>query len=52
MDELYEAIDKLNAAGITPMGMGAKDTWRLGHFYNCIAYKIVAHNRVAPGIVS
>lgn len=41
MDELYEAIDKLNAAGITPMGMGAKDTWRLGHFYNCIAYKKV-----------
>lgn len=37
MDDMYAAIDKLKAAGITPMGMGAKDTWRLGHFFNCIA---------------
>lgn len=41
MEDLLAAFDKLNAAGITPMGMGAKDTWRLGHFYNCIVYKKV-----------
>ena len=39
MEDLYGAIDKLKAAGITPMGMGAKDTWRLGHFFNCVAYR-------------
>ena len=28
------------------MGMGAKDTWRLGHFYNCIAYKKVGVDNI------
>lgn len=39
MDDMFAAIEKLNAAGITPMGMGAKDSWRLGHLFNCIAYR-------------
>lgn len=46
MEDLFAAFDKLNAAGITPMGMGAKDTWRLGHFYNCIAYKKVGVDNI------
>lgn len=46
MEDLFVAFDKLNAAGITPMGMGAKDTWRLGHFYNCIAYKKVGVDNI------
>lgn len=39
MDELYDAIDKLNAAGITPFGVGGKDTWVMGHIFNNILAK-------------
>ncbi len=37
--DLYEAIDKLNAAGITPWAAGAKSTWRAGHIHNYLLYK-------------
>lgn len=36
MDDFYEAIDKLNKAGITPIGVGGKDTWVMGHIFNNI----------------
>lgn len=39
MDELYEAFDKLNAAGITPIGVGGKNTWVMGHIFNNILFK-------------
>ncbi len=39
MDELYDAIDKLNATGVTPISCGGKDTWRVGHLHNQILYK-------------
>jgi raffinose/stachyose/melibiose transport system substrate-binding protein len=39
MDELYDAIDKLNAAGITPFGVGGKSTWVMGHIFNNILAK-------------
>lgn len=39
MRELYEIIDKLNAAGIVPIGCGAEDIWRPNHIHNHILYK-------------
>jgi ABC-type sugar transport system, periplasmic component len=39
MDELYDAIAKLNAIGVTPISCGGKDTWRVGHLHNQILYK-------------
>lgn len=39
MDELYAAIDKLKAAGITPIGVGGKDTWVMGHIFNNVLFK-------------
>lgn len=39
MDELYDAIDKLNTAGITPFGVGGKNTWVMGHIFNNILAK-------------
>lgn len=39
MDDLYDAIDKLNAAGITPFGVGGKNTWVMGHIFNNILAK-------------
>lgn len=48
MDEFYEVIDKLNAAGITPIGVGGKNTWVMGHIFNNILAK-----RIGPeGIVA
>jgi len=41
MDELYAAIDKLVAAGITPFGVGGKNTWVMGHIFNNILFKRV-----------
>ena len=39
--ELLTDIDKLNAAGITPIGIGNKNTWRAGHLHTGIFYKYV-----------
>ncbi|WP_130858916.1 ABC transporter substrate-binding protein [Gracilibacillus phocaeensis] len=39
MDEFYEAMDKLNSADITPIGVGGKATWVMGHIFNNILYK-------------
>jgi raffinose/stachyose/melibiose transport system substrate-binding protein len=39
MDELYADFDKLNAAGITPFGVGGKTTWVMGHIFNNILFK-------------
>lgn len=33
MDELYGAIDKLKAAGITPLSVGAGDKWPAAHYW-------------------
>jgi len=37
--ELMDAVRKLNAIGITPIGAGAKDTWRISHILNGITAK-------------
>jgi raffinose/stachyose/melibiose transport system substrate-binding protein len=33
MDELYAAIDKLKAAGLTPLSVGAGDKWPAAHYW-------------------
>jgi raffinose/stachyose/melibiose transport system substrate-binding protein len=33
MDELYDTIDKLKAAGMTPLSVGAGDKWPAAHYW-------------------
>lgn len=46
MDDLYEAIDKLKAAGITPIGVGGKNTWVMGHIFNNILAKRIGQEGI------
>ncbi len=39
MDEMFDAIDKLNAIGVVPFACGADETWRAGHIQNWLTYK-------------
>ena len=39
MEEFYDVIDKLVAANITPIGVGGKNTWVMGHIFNNILFK-------------
>ena len=39
MEEWYEVIDKLKAAGITPMSVGAGDKWPAAHYWNYTALR-------------
>lgn len=39
LDELYEAIDALKAAGITPIAVGAGDGWPAAHYWYNFALK-------------
>jgi raffinose/stachyose/melibiose transport system substrate-binding protein len=39
MDDLYSAIDKLKAAGIAPIAVGAKDAWPAAHWYYMFALR-------------
>jgi raffinose/stachyose/melibiose transport system substrate-binding protein len=39
MDEWYGAIDKLKAAGITPISVGAGDKWPAAHYWNYAALR-------------
>jgi raffinose/stachyose/melibiose transport system substrate-binding protein len=39
LDELYDAIDKLKAAGITPIAVGAGDKWPAAHYWYNFALK-------------
>ncbi len=39
MAELYDAIDKLKAAGIAPIALGGKDAWPAGHWYYLFALR-------------
>lgn len=42
LDELYDAIDKLKAAGITPIAVGAGDNWPAAHYWYNFALKSCA----------
>lgn len=39
LDELYDAIDALKAAGITPIAVGAGDNWPAAHYWYNFALK-------------
>jgi raffinose/stachyose/melibiose transport system substrate-binding protein len=39
MAEWYDVIDKLKAAGITPMSVGAGDKWPAAHYWNYTALR-------------
>ncbi|UKS28223.1 extracellular solute-binding protein [Paenibacillus sp. HWE-109] len=39
LEELLEQAPKLQAAGYIPLALGAKDTWRGGHFFNNLVMK-------------
>ncbi|WP_159797725.1 ABC transporter substrate-binding protein [Puerhibacterium puerhi] len=39
MDELSTAVDKLKAAGIQPIALGAKDAWPAAHWYYFFALR-------------
>ncbi|MBO3662087.1 ABC transporter substrate-binding protein [Microbacterium stercoris] len=39
IDELNEAVDKLKAAGIDPIAVGAKDAWPAAHWYYWFALR-------------
>lgn len=39
MDELNDAVDKLKAAGIDPIALGAKDAWPAAHWYYFFALR-------------
>lgn len=39
MDELSDAVDKLKAAGIQPIALGAKDAWPAAHWYYFFALR-------------
>lgn len=39
MDELEDAVDKLKAAGIQPIALGAKDAWPAAHWYYFFAVR-------------
>lgn len=46
MDEFYDAIDKLGAAGITPIGVGGTNTWVMGHIFNNILAKRIGQEGI------
>lgn len=46
MDEFYDVIDKLNAANITPIGVGGTNTWVMGHIFNNILAKRIGQEGI------
>lgn len=46
IEDMYDAINKLKAIGITPFAVGAKETWRAGHILNWLTYKNVGIEKV------
>lgn len=46
MDDFYDAIEKLNAAGITPIGVGGTNTWVMGHIFNNILAKRIGQEGI------
>jgi ABC-type glycerol-3-phosphate transport system substrate-binding protein len=44
-DELLAAVEKLNAAGYTPIGAGAKEAWRVTHLFNGLWMKSLGAQR-------
>ncbi|TVY01274.1 ABC transporter substrate-binding protein [Cohnella terricola] len=49
--EFEEAMQKLKDAGIVPMALGEKDSWRGGHLYSVLANKLMG-DQVADDILN
>lgn len=47
MDELSAAVDKLKAAGISPIALGAKDAWPAAHWYYFFALRECSSDTLA-----
>lgn len=39
-DQLFAAMDKVKASGVTPVHMGGKDNWTVGNFFDWVAPSI------------
>ena len=46
MGELEDAVDKLKAAGIQPIALGAKDAWPAAHWYYFFALRACAQDTI------
>lgn len=47
MDELSDAVDKLKAAGIEPIALGAKDAWPAAHWYYFFGLRECSQDAIA-----
>jgi raffinose/stachyose/melibiose transport system substrate-binding protein len=52
MDELSDAVDKLKAAGISPIALGAKDAWPAAHWYYFFALRECSQDTMADAAKS
>ena len=52
MDEWYGVIDKLKAAGITPISVGAGDKWPAAHYWNYAALRACAQDVLEEAVSS
>ena len=52
MAEWYDAIEKLKAAGITPMSVGAGDKWPAAHYWNYTALRSCPEDVLKEAVTS
>ncbi|WP_346623525.1 extracellular solute-binding protein [Blastococcus montanus] len=52
MEELYAAIDKLKAAGITPISVGAGDKWPAAHYWYYTALRACGQEVLEDAVTS
>lgn len=52
MDEFYDAIDKLKAAGIDPISVGAGDKWPAAHYWYYFALRQCSEEVLADAVTS
>lgn len=54
-DDLFEAMEKVKAIGVTPVHIGGKDSWTIGNFFDWAAPSVMItdpDNNVADELVS
>ncbi|MHA6513037.1 extracellular solute-binding protein [Tessaracoccus sp. Z1128] len=52
MDDLYDAIDKLKAAGIDPISVGAGDKWPAAHYWYYTALRECSQDVLSGAVTS
>jgi len=52
MDDLYDAIDKLKAAGIDPISVGAGDKWPAAHYWYYFALRQCSQDVLSGAVTS